>query len=286
VSRLRLSLEVFPPREPSGDPAFRTTLAELAALPAAFCSVTYGAGGSNAHRTDRIVRSLAAEGPFTPAGHLTCVGESRRETNRIARRWAEAGVRRIVALRGDMPEVGAPFVPHAHGYTCVPQLIAGLREVADFDISVGCYPEGHPESTSQKAELEHLRRKLEAGAARAISQYFFDVDTFLRFRDRVARSGIEQPIVAGIMPIGDIDRVVSFSRRCGATVPSWVVQRFAGLKDETERTSAAIEIASQMCLDLAASGVENVHLYTLNRADLTLGVCRAVGLIPELELAA
>lgn len=280
-----LSLEVFPPKDRASTDAFRETLAELSPLPAAFCSVTYGAGGSDAHRTDRIVRSLSSDGPFEPAGHLTCVGESRDETDRVARGWAGAGVRRIVALRGDMPDVGAPFAPHANGYTSVPELIAGLRAIADFDISVGCYPEGHPESSSAAADLAHLRRKLDAGASRAITQYFFDLETFLRFRERAARAGIEHDLVPGVLPVFDLARVVAFSERCGATVPAWLVERFTGL-DRQQQAQTAIETATELCLQLIASGVEHIHLYTLNRADLALGVGRGLGLVPELELAA
>ncbi len=250
-------------------------------------SLTYGAGGSDRARSDRILAGLLERCPAEPAAHITCVGAARSEIDDCIHAWAAAGIKRLVALRGDMPEIGAPFRPHPQGYEDAAALVAGLRRIGDFDISVGCYPECHPDSPSAQADLDNLKRKLDAGAARAISQYFFDAETFLRFRDRARQAGITQPIVPGILPIFHFAKVQNFSRRCGTALPDWLAARFDGLDDDPEtRDLVAATTASELCKTLLREGVESFHFYTLNRAKLTLAICRTLGLRAQLEEAA
>lgn len=284
---LAFSFEFFAPAQGIAEERFWRAVGRLVSLSPEFVSLTYGAGGSTHDRSDRIVRALTARDDVVPAAHLTCVGTARTETDQLAHAWAQAGVTRIVALRGDMPELGAPFVPHPKGYRNAADLIAGLRRIANFDISAAAYPECHPDSKSLSADLDNLKRKVDAGANRLITQYFFEAGTFLRFRDRAAQAGINIPIIPGILPIMNFEKVLRFSNRCGATVPSWLAERFHGLDHEPEmRAMVAVSTACRLCRDLIAEGVTAFHFYTLNRAALTYTICRKLNLRPHYMEAA
>ncbi len=279
---LAISFEVFPPAPGAPEERFWRAIDRLAPLCPMYFSVTYGAGGSTRDRSERIVRGLLARGDTVPAAHLTCVGASREAVDQIARTWAGAGVSRVVALRGDMPNVGAPFRPHPQGYRDAADLIAGLRRIADFDITAAAYPETHPDSASLQADLDNLKRKVDAGASKLITQYFFDAETFLRFRDRATKAGITTPIVPGILPITNFAKILAFSKRCGATVPAWLAERFQGLDHEPQlRAMVAVTTASQLCRELLAEGVRALHFYTLNQAALTYAICRKLGVRPQ-----
>lgn len=282
-----ISLEFFPPAAGAAEQRFWSVLHRLSELEPAFVSVTYGAGGTAQDRSDAVLRRILAEGGPPPAAHLTCVGQSRTAVDETASRWWDMGVRRIVALRGDMPVLGTPFQPHPEGYRNAAELVAGLKRIADFEIAVGAYPEVHPEAASAEADLENLKRKLDAGASLAITQYFFDAELFLRFRDRAAAAGIAQPIVPGIMPVADFASLVRFSRRCGASVPAWLAHQFEGLEGDPElQALVAASAVSDLCCRLAEEGVAQFHFYTLNRAQLTLAACRQLGIRPLLRKAA
>ena len=276
-----VSFEFFPP----GDAAMAATLwksiERLAPLAPDFVSVTYGADGSTRERTHEVVTRIERETTLTGAPHLTCVGAAREEILEIARcYWAE-GIRHLVALRGDPPGRDGHYQPHPGGFAYAGDLVAGLRSVAPFEISVAAYPEVHPEAASAEADLDCLKRKIDAGASRAITQFFFDADIFLRFRDRCAAAGIGAPIVPGILPITRFPQVLRFAARCGTTVPSWLHERFAGLDgdDETRRLLAA-SVAIEQVESLKRHGVREFHFYTLNRAELTYAICHALGLRP------
>jgi methylenetetrahydrofolate reductase (NADPH) len=285
--RLDISFEFFPPADGPAEARFWAALDRLAPLDPAFVSLTFGAGGTTRERNDRILRALLARGRALPAGHLTCVGTPRAETDALARDWARAGLQRVVALRGDMPGLEAPYAPHPDGYRNAAELVAGLRRIADFDISVAAYPECHPDSADLASDLDNLKRKVDAGAARALTQYFFDAETFLRFRDRARRAGIAAPLVPGILPITNFAKISAFSARCGATVPAWLAARFDGLDADPEtRALVAATTASELCQRLIAEGVTAFHFYTLNQAPLGLAVCRMLGLKPTLQEAA
>lgn len=277
-----ISFEVFPPAPGAPEERFWRAVDRLAPLGPMYFSVTYGAGGSTRDRSERIVRGLLARSDTVPAAHLTCVGASREAVDQIARSWIAAGVSRVVALRGDMPEVGAPFRPHPQGYRDAAELIAGLRRIADFDIAAAAYPETHPDSASLQADLDNLKRKVDAGASKLITQYFFDAEIFLRFRDRATKAGITTPIVPGILPITNFTKILAFSNRCGATVPAWLAERFHGLDHEPQlRAMVAVTTAFQLCRELIAEGVEALHFYTLNQAALTYAICRKLGVRPQ-----
>jgi methylenetetrahydrofolate reductase (NADPH) len=277
-----ISFEVFPPAPAAPEERFWRAVDRLAPLGPTYFSVTYGAGGSARNRSEHIVRGLLARSDTVPAAHLTCVGASREAVDEIAHTWANAGVTRIVALRGDMPDVGAPFRPHPRGYRDAADLIAGLRHIADFDIAAAAYPETHPDSASLQADLDNLKRKVDAGASRLITQYFFDAEIFLRFRDRVTKAGISVPMVPGILPITNFTKILAFSKRCGATVPVWLAERFHGLDHEPQlRAMVAVTTASQLCRELITEGVEALHFYTLNQAALTHTICRRLGVRPQ-----
>ena len=281
----KISFEIFPPKTPQGDAALDATLDQLLPLQPEFLSVTYGADGSGQDRTLRLVRRLDAAG-MPLAAHLTCVGATRGEVDSLARVWRDMGLRRIVALRGDVPG-GGPWQPHEDGYACAADLVAGLGRIADFDIAVAAYPESHPDSPTPDADLENLKRKQDAGAGTAITQYCFDTDTILRFRDRAAAAGITMEIVPGIMPIADFGRAAEFSRRCGAGIPDWLPAQFQGLEDDPETSAmVAASIASEQCNALIAEGFGQFHFYTLNRAPLSYAVCRRLGVHPAISEAA
>ena len=247
----------------------------LAPLKPKFVSVTYGAGGTTRERTHATVERIVQEKGLTTAAHLTCVAASRAEVDAVADRYWEAGVRHIVALRGDMPEPGQTYAPALDGYAYASGLVAGLLDRHDFEISVAAYPENHPEARHDNDEIGNLRRKQQAGAARAITQFFFNTEDFLRYRDRMAAGGVDIPLVPGILPVTNFAAMVRFAGRCGASVPDWVAERFAGLENDLETRSAiAAAIAVEQCQHLRREGVEHFHFYTLNRAELTLAICR------------
>ena len=275
-----VSFEFFPPSDPAMEQKLWLALERLAPLSPRFVSVTYGAGGSTRARTHDTVIAIQQRLGLRPAAHLTCVGASREEVEAVARRYWQAGVRHIVALRGDTPGSGR-YTPHPGGYANAAELVAGLKRVADFEISVAAHPEMHPDATSSDADLDNLKRKVDAGASRALTQYFFDVDVYLRFRDRAAARGIGVPIVPGILPVTNFKQVQQFSARCGASVPKWLAGFFEGLDDDPEtRKLVAAHVAGQQCRMLQEEGVHEFHFYTLNRAELTRAICRLLGIRP------
>ena len=275
-----ISFEFFPPSNPEMEEKLWQTLARLAPLAPRFVSVTYGAGGSTRARTQETVTAIHQRLGLSPAGHLTCVGASREEIDDVARRYWQAGVRHIVALRGDALG-GGKYAAHVQGYAHAADLVAGLKKVADFEISVAAHPETHPEAGSADADLDNLKRKVDAGACRAITQYFFDVDVYLHFRDRAAARGINVPIVPGILPVTNFKQVQQFSARCGASVPRWLAGLFEGLDDDPEtRKLVAAHVAGQQCRMLQEEGVQEFHFYTLNRPELTRAICRLLGVRP------
>ncbi len=272
-----LSFEFFPPKNDALEAQLWTCVRRLEQLQPRFVSVTYGAGGTTQARTHATVTRLVRETTLTPAAHLTCVGASRGEVDDVAREYWDAGVRHIVALRGDAP-AGQDYQPHPDGYAYANDLVAGLKRIADFEISVAAYPETHPTALSDDHDLDNLKRKLDAGATRAITQYFFDGTVFLRFLDRALAAGITAPIVPGIMPVSNYAQAAKFSAMCGASVPEWLGAMFEGTEDdpETRRMIAAILAAEQVRL-LQANGVDEFHFYTLNRPDLTFAIAHLLG---------
>jgi len=275
-----LSFEFFPPRTEALEAQFWACIKRLAPLGPRFVSVTYGAGGTVQGRTHALVARLVAETPLPTAAHLTCVGATRQEVDEVARQYWAAGVRHIVALRGDMPGGGA-YEPHPGGYAYAADLVAGLRRVADFEISVAAYPETHPAALGPAEDLDNLKRKLDAGATRAITQYFFDTDTYLRFLDRALAAGITAPIVPGILPVSNFAQVARFSAACGASVPTYLGRLFEGLDDDqdTRRMVATVVAAEQVRL-LQANGIDEFHFYTLNRPDLVYAIAHILGVRP------
>lgn len=278
----QLSFEFFPPKNEALEQSLWTAIRRLEPLGPRFVSVTYGAGGTTRTRTHETVARLARETSLTPAAHLTCVGATTDEVDEVAREYLAAGVRHIVALRGDPPAGASQYTPHPGGYAQAEDLVRGLRRIGDFDISVGAYPETHPAAASSSADLDFLKRKIDAGATRAITQYFFDTDIYLRFIDRCAAAGITVPIVPGILPVSNFSQVKKFSAMCGASVPAWMGKLFEGLEEdqETRRMIAAAVAAEQVRL-LQANGVDEFHFYTLNRADLTYAIAHLLGARPK-----
>ena len=274
-----VSFEFFPPRTEEMEKTLWRSILRLAPIRPNFVSVTYGAGGSTRDRTHSTVHRILEETSLTPAAHLTCVAASREEVDDVARSYHAAGVRHIVALRGDPPEAGSRYAPHPGGYAHAVDLVAGLGRIADFDISVAAYPETHPEAPSPQFDLDNLKGKLDAGASRAITQFFFDTELFLRFRDRVRRAGIEAPLIPGILPVTNYGQVARFAGMCGASVPPWLTQLFESLEHDPEaRRLVAAMVAGEQCRILAAEGVSEFHFYTLNRAELTFAICHMLGL--------
>jgi len=279
---IRVSFEFFPPADAAMEATLWQSVQRLAPLAPRFVSVTYGADGSTRDRTHALVKRIQSETALTGAPHLTCVGAPRSEVLEIARKYWDEGVRHIVALRGDAPQGVTKYEPHPDGFAYGADLVAGLRSVADFDISVAAYPETHPETSSPEADLENFRRKVDAGATRAITQFFFDTDDYLRFRDRCVAVGIDISIVPGILPITRFPQVTRFAARCGAKIPSWLADRFAGLDDDPEtRRLIAANVAIEQVSRLRRHGVSEYHFYTLNRAELTYAICHALGLRPQ-----
>jgi methylenetetrahydrofolate reductase (NADPH) len=276
-----LSFEFFPPRTEALERQLWTCVRRLEPLAPHFVSVTYGAGGSTQARTHATVARLVRETTLTPAAHLTCVGASRDDVDEVARRYWEVGVRHVVALRGDAPGGGA-YVPHPDGYAYAADLVAGLRRIADFEVSVAAYPETHPAAASPEADLDNLKRKLDAGASRAITQYFFDGEIYLRFLDRCLAAGITAPIVPGIMPVSNFAQAAKFSAMCGTSVPDWLAHMFENTEDDpdTRRMVAAVVAAEQVRM-LQANGIDEFHFYTLNRPDLVYAIAHILGVRPR-----
>ena len=291
VSRLQgpvsVSFEFFPPSDAEMEKTLWASVQRLAPLRPHFVSVTYGADGSTRERTHNVVTRILRETPLTPAPHLTCIGAPRAEILAIARGYWDAGVRHVVALRGDAPAGQGAYQPYPGGFDYAVDLVRGLREVGDFDVSVAAYPEGHPEAPSAEFDLDVLHAKLDAGANRAIMQFFFETDAFLRFRDRCAARGITAELVPGILPITRFPQMLRFAKRCGASVPEWLAHRFDGLDDDPEtRRMIAASVAIDQVRKLQREGVQEFHFYTLNRAELTYAICHALGVRPEPARAA
>jgi methylenetetrahydrofolate reductase (NADPH) len=277
-----VSFEFFPPKTDVMEERFWDSIGKLAPLKPRFVSVTYGAGGSTRERTLRMVKEVKAQTGVDAAAHLTCVGASRDEVDAVVRGYREAGVSRIVALRGDPAEgIGKPFSPHPEGYRNAADLVAGIRKVGDFDISVAAYPEKHPQSPNWDADIDNLKRKLDAGASRAITQMFFDNDDYFRFVERARAAGVTAPIVPGIQPIHSFRQISGFAARCGASIPGWMAERFEGLEEDPETHAlVASAVAAEQVLELVDNGITEFHFYTLNRANLVLALARLLGYRP------
>ena len=276
-----VSFEFFPPHSEEMEATMWRSIERLAALEPSFISVTYGADGSTRERTHDAVERITRETDMTAAPHLTCIGASRGEIDDIARGYWDMGIRHLVALRGDAPHGVEKYEPHPDGYAYAADLVEGLKKVADFEISVAAYPEVHPEAPSAAFDLDNLKRKLDAGATRAITQFFFETDVFLDFRDRCAAAGIESPIVPGILPITRFPQLEKFAAACGASVPDWLREWFVGLEDDTQtRQMIAASVAISQVRRLQAEGIDEVHFYTLNRSELTFAICHALGVRP------
>jgi methylenetetrahydrofolate reductase (NADPH) len=282
----RTSFEFFPPKTPDMEERLWAAIKRLEPLRPRFVSVTYGAGGSTRERTHATVRRIRQETALEPAAHLTCVAATRDEIDAVARDYWDAGIRHIVALRGDPPNGpmaegivgGGGYAPHPDGYPYAADLVAGLKKVADFEISVAAYPETHPAARSPGQDLDNLKQKLDAGASRAITQFFFDVDVFLRFRDRARAAGVDVPIVPGILPVTNFAQLKRMSSACGASIPAWMGAHFDGLDDDPDtRRLVAASLAAEQCRRLHANGVHEFHFYTLNRADLIVAICHLLG---------
>jgi methylenetetrahydrofolate reductase (NADPH) len=282
-NRLKVSFEFFPPKNDEMEKSLWEAVERLAPLGPSFVSVTYGAGGSTRERTHHTVSRLVRETALKPAAHLTCVAATKAEIDDVIRDYWNAGVRHIVALRGD-PQTGAgtAYQPHPGGYAYTPDLIAGIKAQGDFEVSVSAYPEKHPESASIDADIEILKRKVDAGATRAITQFFFENDFYFRFLDKVHAAGIDIPIVPGIIPVQNFKQAARFAAQCGTHVPTWLAERFDGLDDDiATRKLIAAAVAAEQVTDLIDRGVTDLHFYTMNRADLVFATCHLIGLRAE-----
>ena len=282
-----ISFEFFPPKTEEMDRNLWETIKRLAPLEPKFVSVTYGAGGSTRERTHATVRRIRQETVLEPAAHLTCVAASRGEIDAVAQQYWDAGIRHIVALRGDPPGGAQRYEPHPDGYPFAADLVSGLRKVADFEISVAAYPETHPEAQSAERDIDNLKSKVDAGANRAITQFFFDVDLFLRFRDRAHAAGVPVSIVPGILPVTNFTQLKKMAATCGASIPVWMAGHFEGLDDDPDtRRLVAASLAAEQCRRLHANGVHEFHFYTLNRADLIVAICHLLGVRAKKPVAA
>lgn len=282
-----VSFEFFPPRSAEAGDQLWQTMRRLEPLRPRFVSVTYGAGGTTRVATRDTVLRLRRETGLEPAAHLTCVGATRRDIESLAADYWAEGIRHIIAIRGDPPVGAEGYQAYPGGIRRAAELVACLKRVADFEISVAAFPETHPEARSAEDDLDNLKRKFDAGASRAISQFFFDVPVFMRFLDRARRAGIEGEIVPGILPVTNFAQMANFARRCGAGVPDWLARLFDGLDDDpATRELVAATVAAEQCACLAEAGVREFHFYTLNRPHLTLAVCRLMGLKPRGETTA
>lgn len=280
---LRVSFEFFPPKTEKMEETLWASIERLAPLGPSFVSVTYGAGGSTRERTHATVARIVRETNLKPAAHLTCVDASRAEVDAVVRDYLAAGVRHIVALRGDPAGgVGTRYQPHPEGYASTAELVAGIRALGDVEVSVSAYPEKHPESPDLTADIHILKRKVEAGASRAITQFFFDNDVFERYVDKVRAAGIDVPVVPGIVPVANFTQTANFARRAGASVPAWLAHRFEGLEnDPATRQLVAAAVAAEQVMDLVDRGWRDFHFYTMNRADLVYAICHMLGLRPR-----
>jgi len=273
-----VSFEFFPPKTDAANESLWEAIKRLEPLKPAYVSVTYGAGGTTRERTHATVTRIAKETSMAPAAHLTCVAATREEIDDVARAYWNEGITHLVALRGDPQDGTDTYTPHPGGYAYAADLVAGLKKVADFEISVAAYPETHPEAKSAEADLDNLKRKIDAGATRAITQFFFDPDVFLRFRDRAVAAGIKVPIVPGIIPVTNFNQTAKFAEMCKTSVPDWMRTLFEGLEDDpVTRTMIAASVAAEQCRVLHANGVDAFHFYTMNKADLCYAICHVMG---------
>jgi len=286
--RIRVSFEFFPPKTAEMEQTLWQAIGRLAPLQPNFVSVTYGAGGSTRERTHATVRRILAETMLTPAAHLTCVGATRAEIDEVIEAYAQAGVRHIVALRGDPPGgIGERYSPHPGGYQNAADLVRGIKRIADIEVSVSAYPEKHPDSLNVTADIDMLKAKIDAGASRAITQFFFDLSLYFRYLDKVRAAGIDIPIVPGILPVLNFTQTKSFAARAGTSVPDWLASRFEGLDDDpATRKLIAATVAAEQVMSLAEQGVSDFHFYTMNRADLVYAICHLLGLRPADRAAA
>lgn len=279
---ISVSFEFFPPASDELREQLWKVVQTLAPLEPRFVSVTYGAGGSTRDRTHSTVSRIIAEARLPAAAHLTCVDSTKADIRAVAEAYWDAGVRRIVALRGDMGAPGVPFTAHPQGYANAAELVAGLKGIAPFEISVAAYPEMHPDSPSAEADIDNLKRKFDAGASSAITQFFFEPEVFFRFRDRLAAAGIDAPIYPGILPVTNVAQARKFARACGASIPPWMDGLFEGLDARpASRQLVAATVCAEFCRRLYAGGVRDFHFYTLNRAELSYAICHLLGLRPK-----
>jgi methylenetetrahydrofolate reductase (NADPH) len=279
---ISVSFEFFPPATDELREQLWKVVQTLAPLSPRFVSVTYGAGGSTRDRTHATVSRIIAEARLPAAAHLTCVDASKDQIRAVAEGYWQAGVRHIVALRGDMGAPGVPFTPHPEGYANAAELVAGLLEIAPFEISVAAYPEVHPDSANAQADIDNLKRKFDAGATSAITQFFFEPETFFRFRDTLAAAGIDAPVYPGILPVTNVAQARKFAKACGATIPGWMDGLFEGLDARpASRQLVAATVCAEFCRRLYAGGVRDFHFYTLNRAELSYAICHLLGLRPK-----
>ncbi len=279
-----ISLEFFPPQNLEASFRLWDTVQTLAPLEPRFVSVTYGAGGTTRNLTRDAVATLHKSSGLNVAAHLTCVNATRAETLEIARGFAEAGVSEIVALRGDPPKGSAGFAPHPDGFANSVELIEALSQTGEFTIRVGAYPDKHPEAADSQADVDWLKRKIDAGASEALTQFFFEAETFLRFRDKCVKAGIDAPIIPGILPIENWKGARNFARRCGTEIPAWVDDAFTKAERDGRTDLLATAICTELCSDLIDEGVDSLHFYTLNRPELTRDVCHALGVAPRVVL--
>jgi len=287
-NRIDVSFEFFPPKTEEMATTLWDAIRRLAPLQPNFVSVTYGAGGSTRERTHTTVKRILTETTLIPAAHLTCVAATRDEIDAVIRAYCEAGVRHIVALRGD-PQggVGTCYAPHPGGYRNGADLVAGIKRICDVEVSVSAYPEKHPDSPNVEADIDMLKAKVDAGATRAMTQFFFENDCYFRYMDRVHARGIDVPIVPGILPVQNFKQTKNFAARCGASVPDWLAERFEGLDDDpATRQLIAAAVAAEQVLDLVDRGVTEFHFYTMNRADLVYAICHLLGLRPQSQASA
>ena len=283
-SNINVSFEFFPPGSDAMVKTLWQSVEKLAPLVPSFVSVTYGADGSTRTRTHDVIKRLLQKTDLKVAAHLTCVAATKEEVLEVAQDYWDLGVKHIVALRGDPPKGHERYQPQAGGFAYAADLVKGLKTVGDFEVSVAAYPEVHPEAATPEFDLDNLRRKIDAGASRAITQFFFDTDVFLKFRDRCAAAGVDVPIVPGILPITRFPQLTAFAQRCGATVPDWLEQQFDGLEDDADtRQLIAASVAIEQVRTLEKEGVKDFHFYTLNRSELTYAICHSLNIKPKLE---
>lgn len=286
--RINVSFEFFPPKSDEMEARLWETVKRLEPLDPQYVSVTYGAGGSTRERTARTISRILAESTLRPAAHMTCVDATREEVDAVIRDFAAMGVSRFVALRGDpVAGAGEAYRPHPQGYSNGAELAGAIRSIGDFEVSVSAYPEKHPESADFATDIDMLKRKVDNGATRAITQFFFDNDVYERYVERVRRAGVYIPIVPGVLPIHNFTQVANFSARCGAHVPAWIAERFSGLeRDPQTHALVASAIAAEQVLDLVERGIEEFHFYTMNRADLVFAICHLIGVRPGVPASA